>query len=194
VALLLHGCSHSAGDFWPQSFYCRTCLGLPEEMSAWRAAGQGSALGWGWRGVLGAGAEGSGRGGRSRPAAGLVAAQLGRQGPAGSCGGSRQQSSRQQSRRCGRAHGDSRQTRPPSSPAPCVARASCAPQLARQPAGPPPGHLVHTPASQPTSRRLPTSRGPLRLLQASRARCCSAATRWWPSPHWTGTTTAAGTS
>lgn len=34
VVLLFHGCSHSAGDFWPDDgFYCKGCLGLPEEIS-----------------------------------------------------------------------------------------------------------------------------------------------------------------
>lgn len=31
LVLLLHGCSHSATDFWPRSKYCETCTGLPEE-------------------------------------------------------------------------------------------------------------------------------------------------------------------
>ena len=41
VVLLFHGCSHSAGDFWPDAFYCRGCLGLPEEMSEPRGLGRG---------------------------------------------------------------------------------------------------------------------------------------------------------
>ena len=43
VVLLFHGCSHSAGDFWPDAFYCRGCLGLPEEMSEPRGAWEGAA-------------------------------------------------------------------------------------------------------------------------------------------------------
>ncbi|CAN8071991.1 unnamed protein product [Agarophyton chilense] len=30
--LLLHGCSHSATDWFPPSAFCRECIGLPEEM------------------------------------------------------------------------------------------------------------------------------------------------------------------
>lgn len=36
--LALHGCSHSAGDFWPPSATCADCLGLPEEVLIRRAA------------------------------------------------------------------------------------------------------------------------------------------------------------
>lgn len=32
VVLLLHGCSHSATDFWHSSEGCRDCIGLPEEV------------------------------------------------------------------------------------------------------------------------------------------------------------------
>ena len=31
LLLLLHGCSHSATDFWPQGEHCKECIGLPVE-------------------------------------------------------------------------------------------------------------------------------------------------------------------
>ena len=38
VVVLLHGCSHSAGDFYAQSPRCAECLGLPEERRIQAAA------------------------------------------------------------------------------------------------------------------------------------------------------------
>ncbi|PSC72576.1 hypothetical protein C2E20_4286 [Micractinium conductrix] len=33
VVLLIHGCAHSARNFWPESEACRECRGLPEQLS-----------------------------------------------------------------------------------------------------------------------------------------------------------------
>jgi predicted esterase len=38
VLLLLHGCSHSATDFFPASDSCPSCIGLPEELRITQAA------------------------------------------------------------------------------------------------------------------------------------------------------------
>ena len=38
VLLLLHGCSHSATDWWPRGSACDRCMGLPEEQKIVRAA------------------------------------------------------------------------------------------------------------------------------------------------------------
>lgn len=38
LIFLAHGCSHSAGDFWPRSPSCPDCLGLPEEIRIREAA------------------------------------------------------------------------------------------------------------------------------------------------------------
>lgn len=38
TVLMLHGCSHSATDFFPRGESCDTCIGLPEEMRMTRAA------------------------------------------------------------------------------------------------------------------------------------------------------------
>ena len=31
LLILLHGCSHSATDFWPAGEHCEDCIGLPVE-------------------------------------------------------------------------------------------------------------------------------------------------------------------
>lgn len=33
MVLLIHGCAHSARNFWPESEACRECRGLPEQLS-----------------------------------------------------------------------------------------------------------------------------------------------------------------
>lgn len=38
AVVFAHGCHHAAGDLWPSSEACPSCLGLPEEMRLRRAA------------------------------------------------------------------------------------------------------------------------------------------------------------